>query len=69
MRKNMPAYFEGAKTYFDNLESSELCDFVYGDNSDTQDQKLLQVCKTGLNGLLTKGLTNSFYYMYTQILK
>ncbi len=69
MRTNLPTYFEGAKSYFDNLESSNLCDFVYGSNSTSKDSNLLVTCKTALNGLLKKGLTNSFYYMYTQILK
>ncbi len=29
MRTNMPIYFEGAKGYFEKLESKELCEFVY----------------------------------------
>lgn len=30
---------------------------------------LKDVCQVALNGILNKGLTNAFYYMFTQILK
>jgi hypothetical protein len=65
----MPAYFKGAISYFSNLESSNMCDFVYGNSSDTKDKVLYEDCRTSLNGILGKGLTNAFYFMYTQILK
>jgi hypothetical protein len=65
----MPPYFLGASEYFSNLESSNMCDFVYGNSSDTRDKGLYKDCMTSLNGILEKGLTNAFYFMYTQILK
>ena len=69
MRTSLPLYFQEAKPYFDALESEGLCEFVYGKGSATADEKLLKTCTTALNGILLKGLTNTFYYMYTQILK
>ncbi len=65
----MPAYFTGASAYFENLESSSMCDFVYGNASATRDKVLYNICTTSIDGILSKGLTNAFYYMYTQILK
>jgi hypothetical protein len=47
------------------MESSNMCSEIY-----TGDFEYLQpVCKTALNGILNKGLTNAFYHMFTQILK
>ena len=44
MRTSLPANFQGAQAYFDALESSELCDFVYGNKSQSADKKLLRTC-------------------------
>lgn len=30
---------------------------------------MIELCNNALNGLLTKGLSNAFYFMFTQILK
>jgi len=47
------------------MESSNMCSEIY-----TGDYEYLQpICKTALNGILNKGLTNAFYHMFTQILK
>jgi hypothetical protein len=65
MRINIPPYFNQAKAYITEMESSNMCEHIYtGDFAYLKD-----ICQTALNGILNKGLTNAFYYMYTQILK
>ena len=65
MRVNFPKFFDGAKSYIDAMESSNMCDHIY-----TGDFAALRApCQSALNGILNKGLTNAFYYMFTQILK
>jgi hypothetical protein len=65
MRVDMPDFFQGAKSYIDVMESGEICDKLYvGEFGNLQ-----ELCRTALNGILNKGLTNAFYYMFTQILK
>ena len=44
MRTSLPIYFQSAKSYFDKLESNDLCEFVYGNQSDNKDDKLLHKC-------------------------
>ena len=47
------------------MESSNMCTEIY-----TGDYEYLRpICKSALNGILSKGLTNAFYHMFTQILK
>lgn len=65
MRTNMPVYFSDATDFIDKLESKNFCEIVYGDSY----KELVPLCKTSLNGILNKGLSNAFYYMFTQILK
>ncbi len=60
MRINLPKFFEGANEYIMQMESKEMCDHIYvGEFS-----FLKEKCKKAMNGLLDKGLTNSFYYMF-----
>jgi hypothetical protein len=61
----VPKYFESISSYIDDIESSRFCDTVYVDDNASMNN----LCKTALDGILNKGLTNAFYYMYTQILK
>lgn len=43
------------------MESSNMCSEIY-----TGEFEYLQpICKTALNGILNKGLTNAFYHMFT----
>jgi len=65
MRTSMPLFFDGAKNFIDEMESGNLCNYVYGSSF----PELVPTCKNALNGILNKGLTNAFYYMFTQILK
>lgn len=65
MRVNMPNFFWQANDYILKMESSNMCSEIY-----TGEFEYLQpICKTALNGILNKGLTNAFYHMFTQILK
>lgn len=65
MRISLPVYFDKAASFIDEMESINMCDHVYTGQFDY----LRNLCKTSLNGILNKGLTNAFYYMFTQILK
>ena len=64
MKKNVPLYFEGAKSLITALDSKDICERVYSYNNELYD-----LCKTSLNGVLNLGLGNAFYFMYSQILK
>jgi hypothetical protein len=65
MRVAFPPFFEKAKGYIDAMESANMCEHIYtGEFAHLKD-----VCSSSLNGILNKGLTNAFYYMFTQILK
>lgn len=65
MRVNLPVYFKDAESFIENIESANMCEYIY--TAEFADLK--NECEIALNGLLNKGLTNSFYYMFTQILK
>jgi hypothetical protein len=65
MRIEFPQFFLGAKNYIDEMESVDMCEHIYSGEF----AYLKEICKTALNGILNKGLTNAFYYMFTQILK
>jgi hypothetical protein len=65
MRVSMPHFFEQANDYILKMESANMCTEIY-----TGEFEYLQpICKSSLNGILSKGLTNAFYHMFTQILK
>lgn len=42
-----------------------MCETIYVDSF----APLMPICKIALNSIMSKGLTNSFYFMFTQILK
>ena len=65
MRVNPPKFFYNALDYINQMESSNMCDSIYVGNF----SYLQPLCKKALNGILNKGLTNTFYHMFTQILK
>ena len=61
MRVSMPVFFDQANPYILAMESSNMCEHIYvGEFA-----PLLDKCQKALNGLLNKGLTNAFYYMFT----
>ena len=65
MRTNIPVYFESARSFILQYESSSMCDDIY-----TGEYKnLTNQCKTTMDGIMSVGLSNAFYYMYSQILK
>lgn len=66
MRVNLPSYLKEAAYFINQIEMPQMCDYVYtGEYAHLRSQ-----CAQGLNGLLqTHGLTNGFYFMFTQILK
>ena len=61
MRVNPPIFFKDALSYINAMESSDMCETIYVDSY----AYLKPLCKTALNGLMKKGLTNSFYFMFT----
>ena len=65
MRVNPPKFFKSALSYIESMESSSMCDSIYVDSF----AYLKPLCKSALNGIMSKGITNSFYFMFTQILK
>jgi hypothetical protein len=61
MRINLPTYFKKAENFILEMESANMCDHVYTGEFGY----LREICKQSLNGILNKGLTNAFYYMFT----
>jgi len=60
MRVDLPAYFRSMTDYFQLIESNEFCGSVY---SGGKYAALAPMCKKGLNGIMSKGLTNAFFHM------
>lgn len=61
MRIELPIYFDLSSNFIDEMESINMCDHIYTGEF----EHLRSLCKTALNGILNKGLTNAFYYMFT----
>lgn len=61
MRINLPLYFDKAADYILGMESGNMCEIIYSG----QYAYLKDKCDQALNGILNKGLTNAFYFMFT----
>lgn len=61
MRVEIPKFFDKAADYINEIESLNMCEHIYKGEF----FYLVDICKTSLNGILNKGLTNAFYYMFT----
>lgn len=65
MRIDLPPYFRSMSDYFKVIESDQFCESIYSGKH----ASLKPTCKNGLNGIMSKGLTNAFFHMFNQILK
>eukprot|EP00347_Sterkiella_histriomuscorum_P008635 403344343 len=69
MKKNLPVYFSGAKEVMDKIDSRYFCDYFY--QQGTVQFNFQDKCKTTLNGILNKGITNAnaFFYQQAQMIQ
>ncbi|CDW76681.1 pas domain s-box family protein [Stylonychia lemnae] len=65
LRKSLPEYFQDAKQYLEQIETNKYCDVVYVDSLNF----LNSPCQIALNGLMSKGMTNTLFYMLSQAQK
>lgn len=55
LRKNLPSYLEGARDFMNEIESTKYCEKAF----DVDDSAVIEPCKKAMNGLLSKGISNT----------
>lgn len=67
IRRDIPPYLKDAESFIETMESVRYCEEGYFDP--TTEEKLIGACKKALNGLLSKGISNTLSYMISAAYK